>query len=134
MDTVGQAALYHSAVGMHCVDALIACSANQPLRLSDAIADLVVAASVPERRADLVTGHAGRLIACATVLEALAALGYDEERERLLALGQRRRGELLGVWGPVDRALPGASEPFLRHRARMGRGGVCDVAVRRRER
>ncbi len=113
VDTVGKTALYHSAVGLHCVDGLIACSANQPLRLSEAIGELVTAASVAEQRADLATGYAGQLIACASVLEALAALGYDEERERVLALGQQRRDDLLAIWGPVGQAVPGASEPFF---------------------
>ncbi|MEQ1896800.1 MAG: lanthionine synthetase LanC family protein [Vicinamibacterales bacterium] len=111
-DTVGKAALYHSAVGMHCVDALIACSANQPQRLAHAIGRMIETAEVQDRRADLVSGHAGQLIACATVLETLSALGHREERERVIALGQRRRDDLLGVWGPLDRPLPGASEAF----------------------
>jgi serine/threonine-protein kinase len=112
-DTVGRSAVYHSAVGMHCVDALIACSANQQQRLREAIDRFIATAEVPERRADLTTGYAGHLIACAALLEALAALGYDEERERVIALAQRRRDDLLAVWGPVDRELPGTSESFF---------------------
>jgi serine/threonine protein kinase len=111
--TVGKAALYHSAVGMHCVDALIACSANQPQRVSEAIGEMVEASSVPDRRADLVSGRAGQLIACAILLETLTAPGYDEDRERVLALGHRCREDLLGVWEPVDQTLAGASEAFF---------------------
>lgn len=98
---------------MHCVDALIACGANQQQRLREAIDRFIATADVPERRADLTTGYAGHLVACAALLEALAALGYNEERERVIALGQRRRDDLLNVWGPVDRGLPGTSESFF---------------------
>jgi eukaryotic-like serine/threonine-protein kinase len=112
-DTVGRSAVYHSAVGMHCVDALIASSANQPQRLREAIGRFIAAAEMPERRADLATGYAGHLIGCAALLESLAALHHDEERERVIALGQRRCSELLGAWGPVDRALPGTGESFF---------------------
>ncbi len=111
-DTVGNAALYHSAVGMHCVDALIAGSANQPQRLAEAIGRMIEAAEVPGQRADVVSGHAGQLIGCATLLEALSALGHHEERERVIALGQRRRDDLLSVWGPLDHGLAGASAAF----------------------
>jgi eukaryotic-like serine/threonine-protein kinase len=111
-DAVGRTALYHSAVGLHCVDALIACSAADERRTYVAIDALVASASVPERRVDLATGYAGHLIACAALLDALRAAGRDEERERLVALGQQRCDQLLSLWAPVDQGLPGTSEPF----------------------
>jgi serine/threonine-protein kinase len=112
-ETVGKTALYHSAVGTHCVDALIAATADQPKRLSDAIGRMIDAAQAPELRVDLVTGTAGQLIACATLLEVLTALGLNEERERVIALGERRREDLLGVWGSLEQRLPGTSETYL---------------------
>jgi serine/threonine-protein kinase len=112
VNTVGRTALYHSALGMHCVDALIACSAEQPDRLATAIDAFIAAATIPEDRADVTTGYAGHLIACATLLDAMAAANQFEERERLIALGQRRKADLLAVWGPLDKVLPGAREPY----------------------
>jgi serine/threonine-protein kinase len=111
--TVGRAALYHSAVGMHCVEALIACGAGQQRRMELAIDELLAAAQISEDRADLATGYAGQLIACAVLLEASSTAGYQEERDRLLALGRRRRDDLLSRWGRVEDRVAGASEAFL---------------------
>lgn len=112
VNTVGRTALYHSALGMHCVDALIACSAEQPDRLAKAIDAFVAEASIPDDRVDLTTGCAGHLIACSTLLDAMAAANQHEERDRLIALGQRRKEDLMAVWGPLDQALPGAHEHY----------------------
>jgi serine/threonine protein kinase len=110
---IGRAALYHSPVGVHFVEGLIASSAAQERRLHEAIDGLVTAGQVAEERADLATGFAGQLIACAALLEALSAAGWNEERERLVALGQRRRDDLLARWTRIDEPVPGAGEAFL---------------------
>jgi serine/threonine-protein kinase len=112
-DTVGRASLYHSAVGVHCLDALVAVAFDQQQRLAGSLDDLIESAQAPERRADLVTGFAGQLIACAMLLEAMTATGNLEARDRLRGLGDRRVADLERIWGATDRALPGTSEPFL---------------------
>ncbi|MFC6148975.1 MULTISPECIES: lanthionine synthetase LanC family protein [Mumia] len=112
-DTVGRASLYHSPVGVHLVDAQIALALDQRSRASEAIGRLVTASERSDPRADVVTGAAGRLIAFATLLETAAAVGVDDERDRLRALGDKTTGALLDPLDGVEEAVPGTGEPFL---------------------
>jgi eukaryotic-like serine/threonine-protein kinase len=109
--TVGRTALYHSAVGVHCVDALIACVIDDRERADAAIGRFVGAAETAQARNDLTTGRAGHLIGCASLMEAIRAAGYAENR--LLDLGRRRQEELVADWISCTEEVAGAGDPYL---------------------
>jgi serine/threonine-protein kinase len=109
--TVGRTALYHSAVGIHCVDGLVACVLDDRERADAAIKRFAAAAETTDVRNDLTTGRAGHLIGCSSLLEAARAAGYAENR--LLELGRRRQAELVSQWRSCDDAVAGAGDPFL---------------------
>jgi eukaryotic-like serine/threonine-protein kinase len=110
-DTVGRTALYHSPVGVHCVDALVACALDDRERADVAVGQFVAAAETSDPRSDLTTGRAGHLLGCAALTEAMRAAGYAENR--LLELGRRRQAELISGWASCDEAVAGAGDPFL---------------------
>ena len=109
--TIGTAALYHSAVGVHCVDGLIACAIDDPDRAIVAVAQYVAAAQSTEARNDLTTGRAGQLIGCASLMEATRAAGYAENR--LLELGRAAQLELVSDWSSCAEAVGGSEDPLL---------------------
>ena len=109
--TVGRAALYHSAVGVHCVDGLIACVSDDRERADTAVSAFVAAAETTDARNDLTTGRAGHLIGCASLMEAIRAAGFAENR--LLGLGRARQAELVSDWRSCAQAVTGAGDPFL---------------------
>ena len=109
--TVGRSALYHSAVGVHCVDALIACVIDDRERADAAVGRFVAAAETTEARNDLTTGRAGHLLGSASLMEAIRAAGYAENR--LLDLGRRRQEELVADWSSCASAVAGNGDPFL---------------------
>jgi serine/threonine protein kinase len=108
--TIGRSGLYHSAVGVHCVDTLIACVTGDLRRADAAVERFVAAAETAEGRDDLVTGRAGHLVGCVCALEALRAGGYGEER--LLPFGRRRHAELLAKWSSCAVAVAGTDEVY----------------------
>lgn len=110
-NTVGRTALYHSAVGVHCVDALVACVIDDRERADAAVGRFVAAAETTDARNDLTTGRAGHLIGCASLMEAIRAAGYAENR--LLELGRARQAELVSDWSSCAEAVAGAGDPFL---------------------
>ena len=109
--TVGTTALYHSGVGVECVDALIACAMDDRERADGAIARFVDAAATTSGRNDVTAGGAGHLIGCAALIEATRAAGYAENR--LLALGQAREAELIADWSSSANGVAGAGDSYL---------------------
>ncbi len=111
--TVGRRSFYHSVSGMHWMDAQIAIACDQRKRLSAAIDAFVSSARVSDPRADLVSGTAGLVLACASLIEALDGVEMVDERDRLRGIGDQLIADLLAGWGTIDEALPGTSEAFL---------------------
>jgi eukaryotic-like serine/threonine-protein kinase len=109
--TVGRAALYHSAVGVHCIDGLIACAFDDPDRANLAVARYVAAAQSTETRNDLTTGRAGQLIGTATLMEAIRAAGYPENR--LLELGTEMQTGLVSDWSSCEKAVAGSEDALF---------------------
>ena len=110
-DTVGRTALYHSAVGVHCVDGLIACVSDDRERADTAVDRFIATTESSEGRNDLTTGRAGHLIGCASLMEAIRAAGFAENR--LLDLGLARQAELVSDWRSCAQAVAGSVDPFL---------------------
>ena len=109
--TVGRTALYHSAAGVHCVDALVACVIDDRERADAAIGRFAGAVASTEARNDVTTGRAGHLIGCAALLEAARAAGYAEYR--LLELGRRTQAALVADWRSCAEPVAGAGDPYL---------------------
>jgi len=109
-DTVGRSALYHSATGIHCVDALVACAIDDRVRAERAIERFLAAAETDEARDDLTTGRAGHLLGCACLLEAARSAGYSEGQ--LLEFGRRRQQELASRWSSCSHTVAGSGSPF----------------------
>jgi serine/threonine-protein kinase len=109
--TVGRTALYHSGVGVHCVDALLACVMDDRERTESAIRRFVAAAETTDVRNDLTTGRAGHLIGCAALLEATRAAGHAESR--LVEFGSLRQAELVADWSTCKETVAGAGDPYL---------------------
>jgi len=110
-DTVGTSALYHSGVGVDCVDALIACAMDDRERADRAVGRFVDAATRTRGRNDVTTGGAGHLIGCAALIEATRAAGYAENR--LLGLGRMREAELDADWRSSADGVAGAGDAYL---------------------
>jgi eukaryotic-like serine/threonine-protein kinase len=72
-DTVGTASLYHSALGVHLTEAIIAYMSDEPWQ--PALRRMLAALDPGDDRLDVTTGRAGQLLACA---HALAVLPFDE--------------------------------------------------------
>lgn len=69
-DAYGRASLFHSPVGVHCVDALAAHARGDPVARALAEARFAEAAGAPGERLDVAFGAAGALLGCALLLEA----------------------------------------------------------------
>jgi len=110
-ETIGRTALYHSPVGVHCVEALVACALGDDTRADQAIGRFIAAAETTEERDDLTTGRAGHLLGSAIMLEAARAAGYAEGP--LLAFGRRRQAELVSNWSSCMTTVAGAGDPYL---------------------
>ncbi len=79
----GRASLYHSAVGVHCVGALVARARGDELVQTLAIEQLAASVREPQPELDVAFGLAGAIVGCALVLEAVPhaeplALAGDE--------------------------------------------------------
>jgi serine/threonine-protein kinase len=81
----GRASLFHSAVGVHCVEALVAHARGDELARTLALEQFVAAARGKTEHDDVVFGRAGALLGCAHLLEtvggapAVAAVGDELE-------------------------------------------------------
>ena len=110
-ETVGRRSLFHSAVGVHAVQALIAQARGDARSLSMAVNSFVTAAEYPcdgpelGLGLDITLGRAGILLACSSLLGVLPAKAKAGEdlHEPLRALGRRM---LSDIWGKLDRFPP----------------------------
>jgi eukaryotic-like serine/threonine-protein kinase len=106
-DTVGTASLYHSALGVHLAEAIIAYMADEPWR--PALGRMLGALDAGVAHLDVTTGRAGQLLACA---HALAVLPRDG------TAGLRDGGDaaLDALWGRDWRLadeIPGCGAAYL---------------------
>ena len=72
-DAFGRASLFHSRVGVHCVEALVAHARGDELARSVAIQLFAEAARTPSDLLDITFGVAGTLLGCVLLLEAVPA-------------------------------------------------------------
>ena len=79
-ETVGTASLYHSALGVHLAEAIIASASGE--RWQPALDRMLDGLLPQDDRLDLATGRAGQLLACAHALAALPAQGAALDRIR----------------------------------------------------
>jgi serine/threonine-protein kinase len=97
-DTVGRIALYHTASGIHCVQALISQALGDRFAARAAVQQFIAAARLPCGNLDLALGQSSILIGCATMQEALAD-GAAADAPGLAELGPE---VLQGVWSRLD--------------------------------
>jgi len=104
-ETVGRRSLFHSAVGVHAVEALIARARGDALSRAGAVSSFLAAAAEPcdgpGLGLDVTLGRAGVLLACVSLLGGSANGG--ETSERLRAFG---RETLDHIWGTLDGLAP----------------------------
>ncbi len=79
MDTVGTASLYHSALGVHLTEAIIAYMSDEPWQ--PALRRMLGALDPGDDRLDVTTGRAGQLLACAHALAVLPRDGTADLRD-----------------------------------------------------
>ncbi len=84
----GDVSPYHTASGVHCVQALIANAAGDTISLAESIDAFIGATSAPCTTAELMFGHAGVLVATAWLVDALAG-AHAVHVHKLIAHGDR---------------------------------------------
>jgi eukaryotic-like serine/threonine-protein kinase len=107
-DTVGPASLYHSALGVHLVEAIVAHASGEAW--VPALRRMLECLAVTSSRQDLTTGSAGQLLACAHVLSALPA------GNRTSALRSAGDAILDSLWERPHRLrdeVIGSQQPYL---------------------
>jgi eukaryotic-like serine/threonine-protein kinase len=107
VDTVGTASLYHSVLGVHLAEAIIAYMADEPWQ--PGLRRMLGALDPGDGRLDVTTGRAGQLLACAHALAVLPREGTTDLRDAgdaaLDALWERD-------WRLAD-AVPGCGVAYL---------------------
>jgi serine/threonine-protein kinase len=88
-ETVGQASLFHSACGLHCVDALIRVALGDEAGAARAIEAFVERSGRPCDDPDLTVGAAGLLLGCAELVESAGTSALLD-----LNLLRKRGGEI----------------------------------------
>lgn len=84
----GHVSPYHTASGVHCVQALIANAAGDTISLAESVDAFIRATSAPCTSAELMFGHAGVLIATAWLVDAMAGV-HRAHVQRLTVHGDR---------------------------------------------
>jgi serine/threonine-protein kinase len=107
-ETFGHSSLYHTASGVHCVEALVARARGDEWSQREALDAFVAAARQPCEHVDVAFGRAGLLLGCSLLLEASALDGDDGS---LRSLGDDLRDSL---WEEVDAHPPVAESTELR--------------------
>jgi serine/threonine-protein kinase len=100
-EALGRASLFHNAVGVHCVDALVAQARGDDHGQSLAL-ERFLSSSTRTRHGDLVFGRAGQQLGCAAMLEALPG---HLDRAQLLEHGGEVLNDLvdfLSSQPPID--------------------------------
>ncbi|MCZ2147950.1 MAG: protein kinase [Bryobacterales bacterium] len=109
-ETVGRASPYHTASGVHAVQALIAAAMDDHLSLGVSIEAYLAASSEPCDKLDLTLGHFSTVIGLTMLMDVVP----DGEGKHLLSKeGSRRFAE---AWAQVERMGPIATcrqEPYL---------------------
>jgi serine/threonine-protein kinase len=95
---VGRTSLYHTASGLHCVQALISHALADFVSMQAALKEFVAASDLPCDNLDLTLGQASTMIGCATLLEAAPETVLVDVGP-LRELGGRR---LRDVWARLD--------------------------------
>jgi eukaryotic-like serine/threonine-protein kinase len=84
----GHVSPYHTASGVHCVQALIANAMGDTISLAESVNAFIAASSAPCESAELMFGRAGVLVATAWLVDALAGV-HPIHVQRLTAHGDR---------------------------------------------
>lgn len=108
-ETVGEASPYHSASGVHGVDALIARAAGNVVRQSNAVRRFLDCASRRAAGLDLTLGRASTLLGASILLDALPATETAVEGE-LRAFGDRAMREIWSQLAGAERVGKGDIE------------------------
>jgi serine/threonine-protein kinase len=95
---VGRVSLYHTASGIHCVQALISHAMGDFVSMQAAVKDFVAASDFPCDSLDVTLGKASTLIGCATLLEAMPE-SLLVNAQPLREQGERRMRE---IWASLD--------------------------------
>jgi eukaryotic-like serine/threonine-protein kinase len=138
--TVGRASLFHTSVGLSCVEALIGVALGDGVRAAQAIERFIARSQQASHNLDLTLGRSGILLGCAALLAVMPESAIDA-RTAIAVLGDRvdadlRRGlaELLPVGdvGPLNLGIAhgwgGVLFALLRWREVCRRRGV-DAAI-----
>jgi len=91
---VGKVSLYHSSVGVHCVEALVANARADEAQRIAAVESFVEAGSHDDQRVELAFGIAGTLLGCSLLLEALHSPS-PLEKEPILRLGRALNAQII---------------------------------------
>lgn len=98
-DTIGKVALYHTATGVHCVQALVSIALGDVMTAERAIERFVAAARQDCTNLDLTLGRSGVLLGCALLAEREPAVVGSKDAP-LALLGEEIAQ---GIWSEVDR-------------------------------
>lgn len=140
--TVGQTSLFHTAVGLSCVEALIGVALADGARTAQATKRFLARTEGASIGLDLTLGRSGILLGCAALLAATPAeAGASDAHNAIVALGDRIDAELrqelaqlppLGDAGPLNLGIAhgwgGVLFALLRWREARRLGGA-DAAI-----
>lgn len=101
--SVGRISIYHTASGIHCVQALVSHAMGDFVSMQAALNDFVAASELPCDNLDLTLGRSSTLIGCATLLEAAPASTLVDVLP-IRAFGEKTFRELwarLDSYGPI---------------------------------
>jgi serine/threonine-protein kinase len=112
-EVFGRNSFYHTAAGVHCVQALVAHGRGDEHAQQLALADFVAAARQPCEHVDVAFGRAGLLLGCSLLMEAQL---QAPEQDGLRPLGDALRDSL---WGELER------QPALGESTELGSLGAA---------
>jgi serine/threonine protein kinase len=110
-ETTGRRSFHHTASGVHCVDALIACARGDDISQRRALNAFVAASGRPWSHLDISFGRAGNLLGCALLLEATTTASGPDGGEGLRLIGDELFWE---IWREIEVAPPIGETPKLR--------------------
>lgn len=139
---VGRASLFHTSVGLSCVEALIGVALGDGVQATQAIERFIARSQETSHNLDLTLGRSGILLGCAALLAVMpAGAGAINARTAIVALGDRVDAELrrelaelppVGDSGPLNLGIAhgwgGILFALLRWREVCGRRGA-DAAI-----
>ena len=129
--TVGRTSLFHTSVGVSCVEALVGFALGDGARTAQAIDRFIARSQEPSYNLDLTLGRSGVLLGCAALLPAMPAEEFSSEaRNAILALGDRVDAELRHQLAGLP---PAGQTGSLNLGIAHGWGGVLFALLRWRE-